>query len=558
MATGLALSPLLWAEGTQVPSPLTIQGTTGQPLLTADPPKNIISFPEYDGGPIIPLDPKQLIETPEFQGHHGLFRLQGGDISGGGSSFRWSRQGEPFLLDFLMVNPQFKETRGTGSSEKSIFPGELTAETLYAGVPVDLRGDYPEVADLIVERLALWEDNSPKTIRFIRKVLNNTAIRATRLRSRHLDDRYLPPELNIDRSESVISTASLVIQGYGIYIYASIWDNSLKGTTSRAGLLVHEALRTVKVEISDRLTHKTIQLATAMIMLSSPEEVEAGHLDDLIFGEMWFKDPWQEASEYYLSEVIPGLCQNQNSLIAYYEEMIPKVFGYYEDRPFGEEEWRILQDVDQEVRGFSTNFSGNRFSSLPAFSESPSVEEASPQTLNFWLRIALDGNKVAIRKVISTTNPHTPFYSTLKQHMFFRKQPWMAHVENIKQLAPKVCGQSEGEYDVARDFVMFHDTLIKLITLNLSQSPSYQKVFVRNFGGHIRGISQEVREMAKQVYDEIAEAQICYDPRMKMPTTIHGNIQMAIRLHDLRDCQPVEKIYFPDGQLPKVEPIRLQ
>lgn len=254
----------------------------------------------------------------------------GGDVSGGGSSIRLRGQ-EPFLLDFIMIDPSFREPRGSAPVRRTIqFP--LAPEAVIFGLPVTPAQLSPEAEELMRERLKLWEGNSPETVALIRATLSEMTWRISPLAFHIRPDTYLPPELGIDRGTTPISAASAVHRDWGVMVIGFMWDEILRGTTSRAGLFIHESLRFLQVEGRRPLRDETIQRITALLMLRAPGKPH--ELDDLL------------AEDARRAPAVPGPVSSQRLLRIFLFYFSPTSRG-----GFSAEERAFITEVYQEALG---------------------------------------------------------------------------------------------------------------------------------------------------------------------------------------------------------------
>jgi len=217
-----------------------------------------------------------------------LAKAKGGASIGGGGSFVWLADEYPtvpFLFDFVMMRTPFKEERGFATSNSpSIFTGQLNAESAILGTPIEFAKQAPETWALIQDRLATWKKNSPSTVELIRRVIETTQWRATlfELARRKGSETYTPEDSWLRSRKYRELRSGAVFRGYGVFIHAAFWDQALTGHTSRAGLIIHEALRSLQIELFPELDTQTIQILTTMIMLKEPSENTVDTLDGIL------------------------------------------------------------------------------------------------------------------------------------------------------------------------------------------------------------------------------------------------------------------------------------
>jgi len=188
--------------------------------------------------------------------------------SGGGTSVTVARGQRPVLLDLYLRDPAFTDT-STFSSRPRGCGG--TANRLGYG-RFDIHNEPAFV--LVKRRLALWKSSSPALIESIEQTIEHTFYLFV-LGNLPLIERFHLPE-GFDRRQVRLETIVLYDKSYGAIFSDRLY--SRLGDRSKAGLIIHEALRQIQIAYDDRMSEKSLQEATARILMDQPQSGET--LDD--------------------------------------------------------------------------------------------------------------------------------------------------------------------------------------------------------------------------------------------------------------------------------------
>ncbi|MES2768957.1 MAG: hypothetical protein V4596_07420 [Bdellovibrionota bacterium] len=190
-----------------------------------------------------------------------------GHESGGGGGVLYGKS-KPVLVDFLNINPDFEDKDSHLEWNSSQINDVNTKIELTRIIEDQVRSEN-SAFDLALTIIEKWETQfldftagtihtafmKPLTWSFTEKNLS-------------APDSYLPiPTI----SRNNIKTAAYYEKdgrNYSVIISRKIWNDL--GVLSQAGLLVHEVLRHQQIGWSNQFDEKSLQQATALIMLCEP------------------------------------------------------------------------------------------------------------------------------------------------------------------------------------------------------------------------------------------------------------------------------------------------
>lgn len=204
-----------------------------------------------------------------------LYLPQGmaGNESGGGGGVTYG-SGQPVLVDFLNIDPDFKDTNSylkwnaSRLDEKSSFKIILTRKN-------EAQVRYKNSAfDLALNTIEKWEKQfldytagtiysafmSPVSWNFINQDLSAPDSFLPISNLKRTDIKIAAYYKRADKSEE---------RNFSIQISNKIWNEL--GIRSQAGLLIHESLRHLQIGWSDHFDEESLQKATALIMLCEPQ-----------------------------------------------------------------------------------------------------------------------------------------------------------------------------------------------------------------------------------------------------------------------------------------------
>lgn len=512
------------------------------------------------GGPPSPLpkNSKVLVERArEFEDaakkdlgtvlhQMGIQMSFGGDVSGGGSSFRNPKE-PAFLVDFLMVDLKFQETRGSAPAGKSFFPRPFTAEQVVAGIELDPRKDLAAEMALLDERLALWEANSPRVVTLIREIIARTKWRATLLDFKTFfirDDHYLPKEVPRVPQFQHVAPVSAVFKGYGVFILDAAWNKRLLGLTSRAGLLAHEALRSMRVEVSSRLQSRTIQLLTAHLMLSEPGRHKAGLLDELYLRDLWSEEDFVTKPAAESSRYIDALCERAmtiESAAAPFVASLSAVEGWTEQAVA-----KRFAQLDREARASAE--ARPYLGELPDLAGVETLSAMPTRALTYWTDQGVDFFRFWQQKSFAgDIAPGTPTFHLRNAAWMFQKFTALELFARLKTLSKKACDQKSE--NARKDYMMVARTMMRLLALKHSVRTSEH--LLHNFHTRRWGLTPEDYDFVEEVYQEGVGAQSCTMVPIENPYLFHGE-----KVEYKMKCEPLPVRHFPQGlpEIPRIGP----
>lgn len=194
----------------------------------------------------------------------------GGDTSGGGTLIVRKPGDKPVLLDLALRDPGFSDTY---EFKKSIGMPDTEFLKVVGFDRADFRGDPAFV--LATKRLNAWRHESPIVVGLIRNALAQMPLLYTSHRLKVLPEFDLPAEKAKTWPDAGLVSAAIYDGIFGSRISRAVWDDL--GDMSKAGLLIHEALRHIQLASpgdARKLTNIAIQEITGRIMLSNPKKGE--------------------------------------------------------------------------------------------------------------------------------------------------------------------------------------------------------------------------------------------------------------------------------------------
>lgn len=472
----------------------------------------------------------------------GIQLSQGGDVSGGGSSFQNPKE-KAFLVDFLMVDLKFQETRGFAEPGQSFFPRPLNPDQVVTGIELDLRKQMPDVMGLLDERLSLWSQSSPRVTRLIQEIIQQTKWRATLLDFRNFfirDDHYLPKEVPRVPQYQHVAPVSAVFKGYGVFILDGAWNKRLLGLTSRAGLIAHEALRSMRVDVSANLESRTIQLITAHLMLSDPKNLPQGFLDDLYLKDLWSEEDFVLKPASNASQYINALCERAVTIHA--------AANRFAGRLSAAEGWtdeatvQRFFELDRQAR--NNHESLHYIQDMPAIPQSTQWADVPSRTLTYWLNQGVDVFRFVQQKSFSLDiAPGTPTDQLKKGAWMFQKFSALEIAKRLENLGQSACDQKDE--DAQKEYMMVARTMLKFMAL--SESVRTPLNMLQSFIPRMRASgSFEEFSFIQDVFQEAVGAQSCQVVPLEKPYLQHGE-----KVEHKLKCQALPKRYFPNG-LPSV------
>lgn len=194
----------------------------------------------------------------------------GGGCGGGGSTIRLTADSQPILIDLFTLNPSIKPV----PMRKCQVSGKKVGLQL---APFNLKDE--KSFGLAKARLDAWEKTSPALVHRIRGALDRMTYSLTDSTFREIPKYDLPEAVKdahpFTREKGSVQTAILYVPRYGSIISAPAWKCLDEET--RAGLLIHEALRQIQSfyenfpKPKDRFSDEQLQWVTAKIISGSPK-----------------------------------------------------------------------------------------------------------------------------------------------------------------------------------------------------------------------------------------------------------------------------------------------
>lgn len=195
-----------------------------------------------------------------------LYAQSGGESGGGGGTI-YGKNG-PVLVDFLNVNPEFKDTTQykTWKASRVHQPSQI----LITRENESLVREQNSAFDLALSIIEKWEsqflDISAGIIHtaFMSPVSwNFTASDLT------APDSFLPVPGMKRTNIKIAAYYKKFGKNFSVQVSNKVWNDL--GILSQAGLLIHESLRHQQIGWSDNFDEESLQKATALLMLCEPQ-----------------------------------------------------------------------------------------------------------------------------------------------------------------------------------------------------------------------------------------------------------------------------------------------
>lgn len=281
-------------------------------------------------------------------------RAEGG-VSGGGSTGVLVGD-NLILLDLYLVNPQLNDLP---SSQDNI---SYFAKRF---MPKDLAS-----YQLAIRLLNRWNTTSPGIVRTIHKALDNMQFEVDTLPKQK--GYFIPPGINVP-SDRLHSIAGYYADKNGAIISRKAWNQL--GRLSKAGVLIHEALRHIQVidtygNSREYFEDKELQTLTAKIILgpmNSEDQIDSIQLGSFLKGQELFYD---RAS---IQKNRNDLCQELENLIIQPNVSITVQTSYLNDvRPYCQNQ---ISANDLRFIAQVTGFANSLTTLIPDFFASQSNEQ---------------------------------------------------------------------------------------------------------------------------------------------------------------------------------------
>ncbi len=202
---------------------------------------------------------------------------EGGISSGGGTLFMRAPFETPVLLDFLEIDPNFKESRNP--SLKAELPTTRFAKVVgYETLSVKNLRAYSKVK----AKMASWKINSPAELSELfertENAIDKMQFTYTPFRLKVVPEYSMPDGVQIE-SDQMIS--AVIYKSYeGARISSPVWDSI--GVLTQEGLLVHEALRNLQISGQAKMGNSILQKLTAILILETPSSAAYHRLQHIL------------------------------------------------------------------------------------------------------------------------------------------------------------------------------------------------------------------------------------------------------------------------------------
>jgi len=239
---------------------------------------------------------------------HNLSMAEGGGwSSGGGTIINLHGRGSNYTLVDLFLHDQNYEDNFNGEDKLQGRNAEiklLDIETLKS-------------FQILQSRLDVWRKHFPDLVYLIQQTLEFTHFYYIRGTTSH-GNYELPFDLKLNYSKAktkrVATYAYLSDKlSYGVLIYSKEWNQT--GINSKAGILLHEALRQIQIAYNDRMNDKTLEEFTAMIIMDDPAD---GIIQNLKFGD--FLSDVVQYPDDKLRQQLVQLCEKFEDKYEYLDE----------------------------------------------------------------------------------------------------------------------------------------------------------------------------------------------------------------------------------------------
>jgi len=204
--------------------------------------------------------------------HVGSLVWAGGSSSGGGGGsifFRSETDSNPILLDFAAFDPDFWEKHYEGQ-----VPGDPLPTHLAQGDRIRLE-DIPAYR-LVMDRLSLWDYWSPFVVSLLRQSIQLMDFRYTQMPLPVSSHYHVPDSLKQRYRSRPIHQGwsfqtAISYHTHGTWVNGGLWGQLQ--LSSQAGLLLHEAFRSIQNIYFSGISEKELQNIVATVMLTDPPQV---------------------------------------------------------------------------------------------------------------------------------------------------------------------------------------------------------------------------------------------------------------------------------------------
>jgi len=253
----------------------------------------------------------------------------GPGTSGGGTGV--SVNGKNILLDLYVANPNIVQ--------QSLLPGLKLPETKALN-KIHLENLSLQSSSLeakIMDRLKLWEKNSPELITLIKTALKGIFFYYTDYKFKRKDDsQYIPSSMSSIKKTDLTSIA-FYEKDFGVLLSKPVFESL--DEESQAGLILHEVIRHMQIQYGYQMSTKSLQTLTAKILLESPAENESLDEAPYLDGKL----------QQFIAQKkkLPTLLTESLSQLYQYKEQNPELFS---DISINCNQALAVEDQQKEVR----------------------------------------------------------------------------------------------------------------------------------------------------------------------------------------------------------------
>lgn len=200
------------------------------------------------------------------------FAQSKGTESGGGGGVVF-RNSSYILLDFLNIDPEFQDSTAFQNLKASQIKKVTGSVIGINSANEDQIRTENQAFDLALKTIALWENFEFETMagRIHSSFMFPLQWSFTN-NELHVPNLFLPEAIKENEKSQVKAAAYYLkdaLDNYTVQISIPIWDQM--GIWSQAGLLIHESLRQIQIGWSTQYDEKTLQRATAVLVMCKPE-----------------------------------------------------------------------------------------------------------------------------------------------------------------------------------------------------------------------------------------------------------------------------------------------
>lgn len=323
---------------------------------------------------------------------------QGGITGGGGHLI--PENPAPILMDLYELGPKVQETYQYINKDK------FSSDSI--DTPIDM--SKISAMPLIEQKLKMWETSSPRLIEELKHSIKNTKWYATPFYFKVGNDQSftIPTTLSAKITSQQLIKIAYYNPLFEVWLSRPIWNRGL-GDLTKAGIIIHEALRQMQLRYEAEIKEEHLQKITAYILLATPGQwlpLERRALTTLDLPEYLGK---KIVKEQKYSTKRPLRIKDYKSQSCRMEKIITSALQSRYLNYFGQQDKNtVIQNYNalfcQSIKNTIINIDVKKDLALgeqsQIFDHMKYCESLSPQSLPFWKVDFYWTHKVLVAKAI--------------------------------------------------------------------------------------------------------------------------------------------------------------